>query len=154
MRQQYFDYCRVLSTLERDLESMEIFRLLFKPNAELYKGIEGILSVVARAMISMSVESVAEGWISILESHKSKERNRLENTSLEAVMTIAVNGPEAAKCNAIVEEAKKIYWSKATRGEERDGHFIRRWRGAKNYTVSAVVDGLNNAIPKRDFLLK
>jgi len=47
-----------------------------------------------------------------------------------------------------VEEAKKIYWNKATRG-----HFIRRWKGAKNYTVSAVVDGLNNAIAKRDFLL-
>ena len=151
MRRQYFDYCRVLSTLERDLESMEIFRLLFDP--ELCKGIEGILSVVARAMVSMSVESVAVGWISILESHKSKERNRLENTSLEAVMTIAVNRPEAAKCNAIVEEARKIYWSKATRGEERDSHFIRRWSGAKNYTVSAVVDGLNNAIPKRDFLV-
>ena len=153
MRRQYFDYCRVLSTLERDLESMEIFRLLFDPKAELYKGIEGILSVVARAMVSMSVESVAEGWISILESHKSKERNRLENTSLEAVMTIAVNGPEAAKCNAIVEEARKIYWSKATRGEERDGHFIRRCSRVKNYTVSAVVDGLNNALPKRDFLV-
>ena len=52
MRRQYFDYCRVLSTLEGDLESMEIFRLLFDPKAELYKGIEGILSVVARAMVS------------------------------------------------------------------------------------------------------
>ena len=49
----------------------------------------------------MSVESVAEGWISILESHKSKEQNSLGNTTLEAVMTIAVNGPDAAKCNAI-----------------------------------------------------
>ena len=57
----------------------------------------------------MSVESVAEGWISILESHKSKERNSLGNTTLEAVMTIAVNGPDAAKCNAIVEEARKTY---------------------------------------------
>ena len=101
----------------------------------------------------MSVESVAEGWISILESHKSKERNSLGNTTLEAVMTIAVNGPDAAKCNAIVEEARKTYWSKTTRGEERDNNFIRRWSGAKNYTVSAVVDGFNNAIPKRDFLV-
>ena len=43
MRQQYFDYCRVLSTLERDLESMEIFRLLFDPKAELYSWHRGDL---------------------------------------------------------------------------------------------------------------
>ena len=83
----------------------------------------------------MSVENVAEGWISILESHKTKERNSVGNTTLlEAVMTIAINGPEAAKCNAIVGEAQKIYWSKAARPEERGGHYVRRWSGAKQYS--------------------
>jgi hypothetical protein len=156
MRRQYFDYCQVLSStsLEEKLESMQIFRLLFDPKAELYKGIQGILSVVARAMVSMSVESVAEGWISILESHKTKARNRIEDTTLESLMAIAINGPEPAKCNSIVNEAQVIYWSKATRAEERDGHYVRRWVGAKNHKVSAVVDRLNKVTTKRGFLVE
>ena len=154
MRGQYFDYCQVLSSLEEKLESMQIFRLLFDPKAELYKGIQGILRVVARAMVSMSVESVAEGWISILESHKTKARNSIGETALESLMAIAVNGPEPAKCNAIVKEAQVIYWSKATRAEEREGHYVRRWVRAKNYKVSAVVDRLNNVTTKRGFLVE
>ena len=152
LRLQYRDYCRVLSSLEGDLDSMQIFENLFDPEKELFLGIESILAIIGRGMVSMSVESVAETWISILESHNTKVRN-LQQDSIEHEMMVAINGPEVDKCDTIVIEAMELYWSKAKRENEQQGHFVRKWGRAKKVVVGAAVDKMTSSAPMRKFLM-
>ena len=88
--------------------------------------IESILAIIGRGMVSMSVESVAETWKSILESHSTKVIN-LQQDSIEHEMMVAINGPEVDKYDLIVIEAMELYWSKAIRENEQQGHFVRKW---------------------------
>ena len=152
LRQQYRDYCRVLGSLEGSFTSMQIFELIFDPKNNYFKGIKSVLDLIGQGIISMSVESIAETWISVLESHNTKTRG-LQQTTLEDEMMIAVNGPEVARCDTIVEEAMELYWTKAKRKQERQGHFVRTWSKMKNYVVSAAVDRLSATAPRREFLM-
>ena len=60
LRREFREYCRVLGSLPGSPNSMEIFDLMFDAKNNKYQGSEHILAIVGRAMISMSVESMAE----------------------------------------------------------------------------------------------
>ena len=152
LRREFREYCRVLGSLPGSPNSMEIFELRFDAKNNKYQGSEHILAIVGRAMISMSVESMAESWISVLEAHSTKTRG-LEQVSMEVEMMVAVNGPECVYSAAVVEEALSLYWSKAKLDSQREGHFFRTWGRKKEYVVSKVVDGMTASKARRGFLL-
>ena len=152
LRRDFREYCRVLGSLQGSPTSMEIFELMFDAKKDKYKGTENILAVIGRAMISMSVESMAESWISVLEAHSTKTRG-LEQLSMEVEMMVAVNGPECVYSSSVVEEALSLYWSKAKRDSEKEGHFFRTWGRRREYVVSKVVDRLSASEARRGFLL-
>ena len=142
----------MLGSLTGSPTSMEIFQLLFDSKNNKYQGTEHILAIVGRAMVSMSVESMAESWISVLEAHSTKTRG-LEQLSMEVEMMVAVNGPECVHSSSVVEEALSLYWSKAKLNSQKEGHFFRTWGKKKEFVVSKVVDGLAADEAKRGFLL-
>ena len=152
LRREFREYCKVLGSLTGSPTSMEIFELMFDAKENKYKGTENILAVIGRAMISMSVESMAESWISVLEATSTKTRG-LQQLSMEVEMMVAVNGPECVFSSSVVEEALSLYWSKAKRDSEKEGHFFRTWGRKKDYVVSKVVDRLSASAARRGFLL-
>ena len=152
LRREFREYCRMLGSLTGSPTSMEIFQLMFDSKNNKYQGIEHILAIVGRAMVSMSVESMAESWISVLEAHSTKTRG-LEQLSMETEMMVAVNGPECVFSSSVVKEALPLYWSKAKLNSQKEGHFFRTWGTKKEFVVSKVVDGLAANEAKRGFLL-
>ena len=152
LRREFREYCRVLGSLPGSPNSMEIFELMFDAKNNKYQGSEHILAIVGRAMVSMSVESMADSWISVLEAHSTKTRG-LEQLSMETEMMVAVNGPECVFSSSVVEEALSLYWTKATLESQREGHFFRTWGRRKEFLVSKVVDGMTASEARRGFLL-
>ena len=130
---------------------MEIFELVFDSKNNKYQGSENILAIIGRAMVSMSVESMAASWISVLEAHSTKTRG-LEQLSMETEMMVAVNGPECVFSSSVVEEALSKA-TKATLESQREGHFFRTWGRRKEFLVSKVVDGMTASEARRGFLL-
>jgi hypothetical protein len=152
LRREFREYCRMLGALPGSPTSKEIFELMFDAKNNKYQGTENILAIIGRAMVSMSVESMAESWISVLEAHSTKTRG-LEQLSMEVEMMVAVNGPKCVYSAPVVEEALSLYWSGAKRDSQKQGHFFRTWSRKKEYVVSKVVDGLSAREAKRGFLL-
>ena len=88
---QYREYLKRLEILSkvpanRELSDMELLELFLHPDKQLYENVEAVLSVMARAALLISVESVVESWISVMEHHASQRRTLGE-------MVIAINGP-------------------------------------------------------------
>ena len=82
---------------------MELLEFFLHPdNNQLYKDVEIILSVMARAALLISVESVVESWISVMEHHASQRRT-LGEMMLHEEMVIAINGPLLVHCDSIVK---------------------------------------------------
>ena len=96
---QYREYVRRLeglgaSTENRKLTDMGILQLVTHPDRkDLYQDIEAIVSVMVRAALLISVESVVESWISTMEHHASQRRT-LGEMKLHEEMCIAVNGAQ------------------------------------------------------------
>ena len=152
LRRDFREYCRVLGSLPGSPTSMEIFELMFDAKKDKYQGAEHILAIIGCAMISMSIESMAKSWISVLEAHNTKTRG-LEQLSMETEMMVALNGPECVFSSSVVEEALSLYWTKATLESQREGHFFRTWGRRKEFLVSKVVDGMTASEARRGFLL-
>ena len=152
LRREFREYCRMLGSLTGSPTSMEIFQLMFDSKNNKYQGTEHILAIVGRTMVSMSVESMAESWISVLEAHSTKTRG-LEQLSMETEMMVAVNGPECVYSAAVVEQALSLYWTKAKLDSQKEGHFIRTWARKKQFVVSKAVDSLSASEARRGFLL-
>ena len=152
LRREFREYCIMLGSLPGSLNSMDIFKLMFDAKNNKYQGSENILAIVGRAMVSMSVESMAESWISVLEAHSTKTRG-LEQLSMEVEMMVAVNGPECVYSAAVVEQALSLYWTKAKLDSQKEGHFIRTWARKKQFVVSKAVDSLSASEARRGFLL-
>ena len=148
---EFREYCRVLGSLTGSPTSMELFKIMFDAKKDKYQGAEHILAIIGRAMISMSVESMAESWISVLEAHN--QTRGLEQLSMEIEMMVAVNGPECVFSSSVVKEALSLYWSKAKLNSQKEGHFFRTWGKKKEFVVSKVVDGLAANEARRGFLL-
>ena len=61
-------------------------------NKEIYGGVESVISAMVWASLVISVESVVNSWISILEHHLSQWRN-IGELLLQEEMVIVINGP-------------------------------------------------------------
>ena len=106
---EYKKYCKRLETIAEEVtknkwDDMEILERFLNDKA-LYEGIEAVISVQLRAGLLVSVESVVEGWISVMEHHASQRRT-LGDVKLKEEMTIAVNGPELVHSDAVL----KVYY--------------------------------------------
>ena len=79
-KMQYREYLRRLESLaqqqeKKDLSDMQLLEFFLKPgNKPFYRDIEGIMSVMVRSSLMISVESVVESWISTMEHHASQRR--------------------------------------------------------------------------------
>ena len=153
LRLQYKEYCRKLGQMNSSGSSHDIFKKFFDPSSNLSTNIEGVLSIVARAAVAKTVESVVESWISVLERHSSKARN-LEHDRIEDEMMTTLNGPEVVHCKSLVKEAMSKYWQKSRRSADRDGHFVRKSGRIKSYIVSKAVDSIQNVPALRPFMLQ
>ena len=57
----------------RKLSDMELLESFLHPDTkQLYENVEAVLSVMAGAALFISVESVVESWISVMEHHGSQ----------------------------------------------------------------------------------
>ena len=80
MRLQYREFIRRLGEVGKEkgsaeLTSIQIIAKFLDPKEDLYKDIEGPLSVLARACVAQGVEAIVESWVSVLENHSSRKRN-------------------------------------------------------------------------------
>ena len=138
---------------EGELTSMEVLQMLLATQNELYKGCEAVIDILVQAALSISVESIVESWISVIEHHSSKSRP-LSNDALDAEMMIALNGPSIVHCSGIVKVSMSAYWKQFQNANLHGGHFCRRGTGAiKLYKVSKAVDELNSEPVKYKFML-
>ena len=89
LRLQFRELHRRLETLGQSsgsskLTSLQILALFLDPkNAHLYKDVEGVLSILARAAMASGVESICESWVSKMEHHCSAVRGILNQQRLE-----------------------------------------------------------------------
>ena len=111
-RVQYREYLHRLERVgmekRKDLSDLKLLELFLNPkNDHLYKDIEAVLSVMVKASILISVESVVESWISVMEHHASQRRT-LGEMKLHEEMVIALNGPSLVHCDSIVQVTHMI----------------------------------------------
>jgi hypothetical protein len=150
LRKQYREFCRTMEEVSRqkrsvDLSSKQLLSMLFDPNNMLYKDIEGVLSVLAKACVTSGVEAIVESWVSVLEGHSSSVRGITNQQRLEDELWVALNGPEVVHCEGVVKEAIRV--------GEGGGHFIRRSENIKSYNVSKAVDSIVSKTPKLSFMM-
>ena len=108
LRVQYREYVRRLESIakepgRKELSDIQVLELFLDPaNQNLYLDIEAVLSVMVRASLLISVESIVESWISFMEHHASQRRT-LGERLLHEEMVIAINGPALVHCDSIVK---------------------------------------------------
>ena len=113
-KEQYREYVRRLESLgsskeKKTLSDMDLLEMFLEPsNHHLYRDIEAIISVMARAALLISVESVVESWISIMEHHASQRRT-LGEMMLHEEMVIAINGPSLVHCDVVVQVPNCVF---------------------------------------------
>ena len=116
-RAQFRQFCLALEKLKdleqviqggEELTSIQVLKMLLASEHELFKGCEAVIDILIQAALIISVESVVESWISVLEHHSSKTRN-LSNNAIDAEMMIALNGPSIVHCRGIVKESMSAY---------------------------------------------
>ena len=106
----------------KDLEESDPkqFIMYFMQHEHLYSGIELIMQATAVAAIKLSVESIAESYISVYNIHNSDIRNIKEETA-EDEMMIHINGPEIGEADdtlkaALVKHFQGQSWHFTVRG--------------------------------------
>ena len=152
---QYRDFVRRVEQIKSTLKgkkNTEAFGMFINPKLELYKDVEACISVMCDAGMMIGIESIVESWVSTLEHHSSKLRN-LSQERLHWEGMLSINGPDPAHCDSIVRGGLKEYFSKAKRGGDRDGHFIRRSENIKSYGVSKAVDRIVKITPTVPFMV-
>ena len=103
MRLQYREFIRRLGEVGKEkgsaeLTSIQIIAKFLDPKEDLYKDIEGPLSVLARACVAQGVEAIVKSWVSVLENHSSSVRGITDQDRLEDEVWVAINGPEVVHC--------------------------------------------------------
>ena len=151
LRLQYREFVRRLEGLSgcENSTSLDILGRFLDPAEEMCKDIEMVLSVMGRAAVAKSVESIVESWVSAIEYHSSSTRG-LQQNRLEDEMTVALNGPELVHSRGVVREAMAEYWQES---RWKYGHFVRSHRKIKSYGVSHTVDTMTNNPPKVPFMI-
>ena len=117
------------------MDSKGIIAKFLNSEAKLFCGIELILQAIAVASIKISVESIAESFISEYNRRNDKLRTLSEDAA-EFEMEIAKNGPVMAECDSVVKEGLDLYFN--TKTKSKKWNFITR---------SGAVDG--NLVGKR-----
>ena len=111
-RVQYREYLKKLKLLVDDKsemknwDSLEILTQLFK-STTFCVNIEAILGILARAMVTIGIESVVESWVSVMESHDSKSRPLGQKMVLTET-AVNLNGPQPVNCDSVVDEAQVV----------------------------------------------
>ena len=60
---------------KRELSDRHLLEIFLQPeNVHLYQDIETVMSVMVKAALLISVESIVESWISTIEHHSSQRR--------------------------------------------------------------------------------
>ena len=140
---------------EEGITSHAMLKKLLDPDLGKFKGCEGVLSVLVKALVAKGgVESVVESMVSVMEAHSSPLRGLTDQTRIEDEMQIAWNGEDIYHCDSVVKEALEAYLSKCKREGDREGHFIRRSSNIKSYVVSKAVDSKVNCPPKLPVMFK
>ena len=156
LRTQYREFNRRFEELSKKegsekLTNLEILGKFFQPSGKMYIDIEGVLSILAKAMLSKGVESIVETWVSVLEHHSSGVRG-LSQDRLDDEAMVAINGPELVHSDDIVDEAMGDYWSNIRRRNDKEGHFVRRSEHIKSYCISKAVDHMVNTVPRLPYM--
>ena len=127
----------------RELSSMESLEIL-SPNKQLYKGVETVMSILAKAALMMSE---VEGWVSVLDHHSSQRRDLGEERAEEELF-IAVNGLAAViDSDSVVRESLDKYCN------QTDAHYVRSSNNIKSWVVSKSLDNLRKVKPKNPFMV-
>ena len=90
----------------KDLENSDPKEIIkyFMQHEHLYSGIEFIMQATAVACIKLSVESIAESYISIYNLHNSDIRP-INDENAEDEMTVHLNGPVLGEADGILKAA-------------------------------------------------
>ena len=140
---QFSVFSRKLEEVTKDIseenllkmESKDLIVRFFNSDAKLFCGIELILEAIAVASIKISVESVAESFISEYNRRNDKLRTLSEDAA-EFEMEIAKNGPVMAECDSVVKEGLDLYfntkskskkWNFITKPGAVDAHLLGKW---------------------------
>ena len=124
-RMQYREYLRKLKSMLDDepnvmkLDSLSVLTKMFA--GDFSKNIEAIMGILARAMVTVGVESVVECWVSVMEAHNC-QRRPLGEKMIITETSVNLNGPNPVNCDGVVEEAMQLYWSKSKLQNGGDGH--------------------------------
>ena len=151
LKEQFIEYLGIMEKVgqdaaNRELSSMELLEIFLSPEKQLYKGVETVMSILAKAALMMSVESVVEGWVSVMEHHSSQRRD-LSDERAEDELFIAVNGPAVIHSDSVVRESLDKYCS------QTDVHYVRSSNNIKSWIVSKSVDNLRRVKPKIPFMV-
>ena len=84
---------------------------------DLHNDIELVMQATAVAAVKMSVESIAESFISIYNLHNNKLRP-IEEVTVEAEMMIHMIGLEIGEANKVLKSALNLHF------EEKPWHFL------------------------------
>jgi hypothetical protein len=97
------------NSAKRIYDSIELIKIFLESERNLYLDIEMIMHVICIAAASMSVESVIESMVSIYENRNNKFRPISEERAV-LEMNIAINGPELAHADGIIQASMAEYW--------------------------------------------
>ena len=145
LKLQWRKYNKVLEEMQvtsnnKELSSLDLMKLLIDPK-KMFRGIEGVLSVLVRAAVAKGgVESVCESMVCVMEAHTPSLSAIINQERLEDEVMVAWNGEDVFHCDAVVKEALDSYWGKCKMVTNRGGHFIRRSDNINSYIVSEAVD--------------
>ena len=148
-------YRRVEATFKGEdiskLSSLDILGRFLSSKGELSKDIEGVLSIIARAAVCTSVESIVESWVSQVEHHSPAGRV-LSQDRLEDEAMVAINGPQLVHADEVIKGAMRAQWADSKNRNNVDGHFIRRSSNIRSYAVSRAVDRIVKKPAKLRFM--
>ena len=97
--------------------SKDLIVRFFDSKERLFIGIELIMQSIAVASIKISVESIAESFISEYNRRNDKLRT-LSEEAADFEMEIAKNGPVMAECDNVVKEGLDLYFREKTQAKK------------------------------------
>ena len=117
LKRQYREFLKRLEELTKQysLEELnatdpkDILKQFFDPNQALFNEIEMVMQAISVCCVKVSCESVLESLVSIFENHFDARRNMKEESTAQEFM-IAVNDPNLAYADTVIEEAMNSYW--------------------------------------------
>ena len=132
------EYKLFLSKLEKNIkrntskeaDSKELIKLFINSKEKLYVGIKKMIHLLCIASVGTGIESIVESHMSIFKNRL--ERGDLTEERANNEMMIAINGPCISEADNLLHRAMSvnpIQW-----------HFIKGDRTRKNFKVSKVID--------------